>query len=42
MTYIREIDGKWYAFAADPDNCQVYSIGKDNPDQGKMVRQTYG
>ena len=35
MTYIREIDGKWYAFAADPDNGQVYSIGKDNPDHGR-------
>ena len=29
-TYIREIDGKWYAFAAHGDN-QVRSIGADNP-----------
>ena len=25
MTYIREIDGKWYAFAANPDNCLLYT-----------------
>lgn len=35
MTYIREIDGKWYAFAANPDNGQVYSIGRDNPKDGQ-------
>lgn len=35
MTYIREIDGKWYAFSANPDNGQVYSIGKDNPKDGR-------
>lgn len=27
-TYICEIDGKWYAFAADNNN--VYSIGSDS------------
>lgn len=30
-TYITEIDGKWYAFAGDANNNQVYSIGSDNP-----------
>ena len=30
-TYIREIDGKWYAFGGSPFNAQVYSIGRDNP-----------
>jgi len=30
-TYIREIEGKWYAFGGDIDKNQVYSIGKDNP-----------
>ena len=34
MTYIREIDGKWYAFAASPNNGQVYSIGRDCPSDG--------
>ena len=32
-TYIRKIEGKWYAFAGDEDKYQVYSIGRDNPDQ---------
>lgn len=34
MTYIRKIDGAWYAFAANPDNGQVYSIGRDCPSYG--------
>ena len=34
-TYIREIDGDWYAFAGDKDKAQVYSIGSDNPKQGR-------
>lgn len=33
-TYIRQIDGKWYAFGADKDNNMVYSIGSDCPDGG--------
>ena len=34
LTYIRKIDGKWYAFAGDPQKYQVYSIGLDNPKEG--------
>ena len=30
-TYITCIDEKWYAFAGDPNNNQVYSIGNDCP-----------
>lgn len=30
-TYITKIDGKWYAFAGDTHNDQVYSIGTDCP-----------
>lgn len=30
-TYIRQINGKWYAFACDEKNGQVYSIGSDSP-----------
>lgn len=33
-TYITCIDGKWYAFAGDPNNNQVYSIGNDSPRDG--------
>lgn len=31
-TYIRKIDGKWYAFAGHQN--QVYSIGRDDPKEG--------
>ena len=30
-TYIRQIDGKWYAFEGDVQNNQVLSLGSDNP-----------
>lgn len=30
-TYIRQIDGNWYAFGGDWDKYQVYSIGADCP-----------
>lgn len=30
-TYITEINGKYYAFAGNAANDQVYSIGADNP-----------
>lgn len=30
-TYITKIDGKYYAFAGDTKQDQVYSIGADNP-----------
>lgn len=33
-TYIREIDGRWYAFAGDTSKNQVYSIGQDCPEDG--------
>ena len=33
-TYIRCIDGKWYAFAADTSDYVAYSIGADNPHDG--------
>lgn len=33
-TYIRQIDGKWYAFAGDEVNVQVYSVGPDSPEGG--------
>ena len=33
-TYIKKIDGKWYAFAGDKSNDNVYSIGNDNPRDG--------
>lgn len=33
MTYIRQIDGKWYAFWGDEERNQVYSIGNDCPSQ---------
>lgn len=33
-TYITEINGKYYAFAANAANNQVYSIGSDNPPKG--------
>lgn len=32
MTYIREIDGRWYAF--EGVRTTVYSIGADNPKDG--------
>ena len=31
MTYIKNIDGKWYAFEYSEKHEQVYSIGRDNP-----------
>lgn len=34
-TYIREIDGDWYAFAGDKEKVQVYSIGSDNLKYGR-------
>lgn len=34
-TYIREIDGDWYAFAGNKDKAQVYSIGSDDPERGR-------
>ena len=33
-TYIRQIEGKWYAFAGDEMRMQVYSIGPDSPEGG--------
>ena len=35
MTYISNIDGKWYAFGGNSITNQVYSIGKDNPERGR-------
>lgn len=35
-TYIKKIDSKWYAFAADKQKDQVYSIGADNPRYGSQ------
>ena len=34
MNYISSIDEKWYAFEADRENGQVFSIGSDNPAEG--------
>lgn len=34
-TYIRNVDGKWYAFAQGDDKWQVLSIGADNPPTGR-------
>lgn len=34
-SYITCIDNAWYAFGGDTDKNQVYSIGRDNPDEGK-------
>ena len=34
-TYIQNINGKWYAYAADAERYQVYSIGRDNPAGGR-------
>lgn len=33
-TYIKKIDGKWYAFAGNAEEGQVYSIGSDCPKYG--------
>lgn len=33
-TYITNIDGRWYAFAASMERNQVYSIGRDCPECG--------
>lgn len=33
-TYISQIDGKWYAYAASESRYQVYSIGSDCPKDG--------
>lgn len=35
-TYIKEIDGKWYAFGIDEFHHQAYSIGSDCPDDGGL------
>lgn len=35
LTYIKQIDGKWYAFAGEYQKNQVYSIGHDNPKGGR-------
>lgn len=32
--YIKNIDGKWYAFNYDASNYQVHSIGSDSPKEG--------
>lgn len=29
-TYIQQIDGEWYAYAASAERYQVYSIGSDS------------
>ena len=34
-TYITNIDGKWYAYGGDAKRNQVYSIGADNPKEGR-------
>lgn len=31
QTYIKQIDGEWYAFEGDSDANEVRSIGRDNP-----------
>ena len=33
-TYIKEIDGKWYAFECNTESGNVYSIGNDDPREG--------
>ena len=33
-TYISQIEGRWYAYAGDEENYEVYSIGSDNPEEG--------
>lgn len=33
-TYIKEIEGRWYAFEGDENDGQVYSIGSDCPKDG--------
>lgn len=40
-TYITEIDGKWYAFAGDMNNNQVYSIGSSNPPKDSGCAQYF-
>lgn len=30
-TYVKQIDGKWYAFAANYEDYQVFGIGRDCP-----------
>lgn len=34
-TYIREINGKWYAYEWDKKSAHVLSIGSDNPKDGR-------
>ena len=34
-TFVIKIDGDWYAFAGSIPNNQVYSIGADNPKEGR-------
>lgn len=37
-TYIREINGKWYAYEWDKSHGRVLSIGNDNPrDSGRWI-----
>ena len=36
-TYITQIDGKWYAFEGDSAKHQVYSIGADEPKEGRWM-----
>lgn len=33
-TYIRNINGSWFAFSGNKDKNQVYSIGADSPKEG--------
>lgn len=39
-TYVKEIDGKWYAFALNEERAQVYSIGKDSYDGSRFAGRT--
>lgn len=39
-TYVKEIDGKWYAFALNEARAQVYSIGKDAYDGSRFAELT--
>ena len=40
-TYIQQIDGKWYAYAACEEKYQVYSIGNDSKDAQEAGGQCY-
>ena len=37
MTYIKNINGKWYAFEGDQERGKVYSIGSDSPKEGRWM-----